>query len=608
MSVNQKMHFKECPPHETVKKLKGILNEMGIETEEYGKLESKIGTHSLRVILKGTSFGANGKGVSEIFCAASAYAELFERFQNDIGLLYNLKKGSKYGFHFSFDEKILSAPEIISESNPFIEFYFKQRNMSESSFEEKVESFERTQRLDFWMYQLEDRYVTVPFYHVNSEKVVFLPYNTYISYYGSNGMCAGNTPEEALVQGLSEIFERVAQKRIFLEKPCLPDIPDEYIKKFPYVFELLEKLRENDGYVYRMKDCSFGGKYPVAGLLILEKNTGRFGIKLGCHPDYGIAMERAFTEATQGGDVFDYINRSVVDFHNRGVDDDTNITNSYKTGAAQYPYQILGDNFSYSFTAAKDVSEMTNKEILHNWISEIRAEGYDIFIRDVSFLGFPSFHIIIPGLSELQNADDLRFRAMNTKMFVQVLLSMTPDNINDENIRYISSTFNYFRNVLIENGISQYFLGAKNFEYPGIETDNDFRYMIAMCDVFSGNYQDAEVIIQTICKSSIERKIEKKKIDFYSAVYYYVSAMSELHDHGKAMEFIDFMFDKNVSEKIDYIFSDRKLVIERQYPCRENHLDEDDNPYNIGFMYHEKLLERQIKSGIEQKNVCSFIQ
>ena len=46
-------------------------------------------------------------------------------------------------------------------------------------------------------------------------------------------MCAGNSPEEALVQGLSEIIERVVQRRIFTEKPALPDVPEEYIQQFP---------------------------------------------------------------------------------------------------------------------------------------------------------------------------------------------------------------------------------------------------------------------------------------------------------------------------------------------------------------------------------------
>lgn len=70
-----------------------------------------------------------------------------------------------------------------------------------------------------------------------------MPKSTYTPFYGSNGMCAGNSPEEALVQGLSEIIERVVQRRIFTEKPALPDVPEEYIQQFPYVYEIIQNLR-----------------------------------------------------------------------------------------------------------------------------------------------------------------------------------------------------------------------------------------------------------------------------------------------------------------------------------------------------------------------------
>ena len=57
-------------------------------------------------------------------------------------------------------------------------------------------------------------------------------------------MCAGNTKEEALVQGLAEIIERYVMKKIMIEKPALPDVPDDYIHKYPRIYELLKKTRE----------------------------------------------------------------------------------------------------------------------------------------------------------------------------------------------------------------------------------------------------------------------------------------------------------------------------------------------------------------------------
>ena len=55
------MHYKEITPAETVKRLKKILSDIHIETEEQWQKESSIGTWALRVVLKGTNIGTNGK-------------------------------------------------------------------------------------------------------------------------------------------------------------------------------------------------------------------------------------------------------------------------------------------------------------------------------------------------------------------------------------------------------------------------------------------------------------------------------------------------------------------------------------------------------------------
>jgi len=345
------IHFKECRPEVTTQKLKNILKEMEIDTEEVFSSKSKIDTYSLRVIFQGTEFGSNGKGVSKEYCEASAYAELFERFQNDLmpQAVVDFQK-NEYSFFKAFDEQILSAAEIVSENNSFIQYYFEQRHKEKATFVEKIDAFNEVQRTDYWLYGLDGSYVTIPFFSLKRKKIAYLPHSTYSLYYGSNGMCAGNTPQEALVQGLSEIFERVAQKRILTEKPTLPDIPQSYLERFPLIANLFQKLKEKSkGYSYYLKDCSFGGEYPVAALIAVEKNTGRFGVKLGCHPDYGVAMERCFTEATQGRDIDDYAKISYLDFDNICVDSDFNICNSYKTGQAQFPYQIFNAKPTYSF-------------------------------------------------------------------------------------------------------------------------------------------------------------------------------------------------------------------------------------------------------------------
>ena len=81
MSSLQERRYKEVAPEETVSKLKELLKKLEIEVEEAWSNESSVGTYSLRICIKGTNMGQNGKGMTKEFAMASAYAEFFERFQ-----------------------------------------------------------------------------------------------------------------------------------------------------------------------------------------------------------------------------------------------------------------------------------------------------------------------------------------------------------------------------------------------------------------------------------------------------------------------------------------------------------------------------------------------
>ena len=80
MSKLQERRYKEVTPEETVKKLKELLKKADIQVEEDWRKPSSVGTYSLRLRIKGTDIGQNGKGMTKEFAMASAYAEFFERF------------------------------------------------------------------------------------------------------------------------------------------------------------------------------------------------------------------------------------------------------------------------------------------------------------------------------------------------------------------------------------------------------------------------------------------------------------------------------------------------------------------------------------------------
>ena len=400
MSELQERRYKEVLPEKTVEKLKGLLKQLGIEVEEKWIDASSVGTYSLRVCVKGTNIGQNGKGMTKEFAMASGYAEFFERFQNGM-FRFRLEKPTKeLPFTYAPDERTLSIEELMNKENSFLDNIVEANGHGKDTKEEQIKYIKHVLNQDTILVEKED-YLSLPYYSVKNSNITYVPERLFSYTCNSNGMCAGNSKEEALIEGLSEIFERYAGIEIFKRKLTLPEIPESYIDKFPKVKQMVEKLKKNEKYYFRLVDCSFGGKYPVAGLYIIDKNTGKFGFKLGAHPDYGIAMERCFTEASQGRDIYEYAETCLFDFYDGEDSKNRSFTEFIYGDFSAVPYQILGKKLDYEFTEMPDVSNLDNKEILRRMVKTILDEGKDILIRNVTSLGFPAFRIIVPGMSEI---------------------------------------------------------------------------------------------------------------------------------------------------------------------------------------------------------------
>ncbi|MFT4143483.1 MAG: YcaO-like family protein [Mobilitalea sp.] len=567
MTVYQNDHYKEDNPQNTVARIKGILANLGIKLHEEWVKTDTINTFSLRVTIENTSIGSNGKGVTKEYAMASAYSEFMERYQNLWLARWNnlWKDGNK--FRYYVDEIYLTAEEIVRSNSAFMKMYFKKRDMSDSGFLEKVKAFKKVQKMDFNFTEKDNEYLCVPFFNLQQNKVEYIPYYAYTSYYLSNGMCAGNTPEEALVQGLSEIMERVVQKRIALEKPSLPDIPEEYLKRFPYVYELFQQLKETPGYTVMLKDCSFGGEYPVAGLVIIEKNTGNYGFKLGCHPDYGVAIERTLTEAAQGSDILLYSKRSKLDFTNSRVSDGSNILNGFKSGIAQYPYEILLET-EEPFIPVEDVSNYNNKQILNKLVEKLSSAGYEILTRDVSYLGHPAYQIIIPGLSEVFDMTDYWYNAINTKFHVLKLLNF-PSRINKDNVKYIIGIMDCYANSQLENSMRSYYGVLSNISCPAEEYGLGWLYYTAMGFALIEDYKKASERMFIIVSQA------ENKNPFYYAVYQYFCGMIYENNHKKVISYLRSFFEQSICDKINIIFQDPGKILEEQYP-EHNFLDHEE--------------------------------
>jgi len=225
--------------------------------------------------------------------------------------------------------------------------------------------------------------------------------------YMSNGMCAGNSPEEALVQGIAEIFERYANKLILHQRIVPPTIPRKYISKFPKIEAMIAGIEASGNYEVVVKDCSLDKKFPVVGIVYINKSDQSYFVKFGAHPKFEIAAERTLTELLQGQDIRRMM--GVREFAYRSdADNPDNYMGILVNGSGVYPSEFFSRNYSYQFSEFADPEFDSNKEMLAYMVNLLAEEGYETYVRDVSFLGFPSFHVIVPGLSEVEDFDDIK--------------------------------------------------------------------------------------------------------------------------------------------------------------------------------------------------------
>lgn len=251
-------------------------------------------------------------------------------------------------------------------------------------------------------------FVCLPYINLMSNKISYIPIKMLTKMYMSNGMCAGNTKEEAIVQGLSEVFERVCNKEVILEKLTPPTVPISYIKNFPRVYNMIKSIKECGKYNIIVKDCSLNKKYPVLAVIYINKESQTYFVKFGSHPIFEIALERCLTELLQGQNIYNMKGVKEFSYKQSIKDEEQNLLGILVNGSGYYPSELFLQEHSYKFKPWEDLSKYNNKELLTYMLDLIYDNGYEVYVRDVSYLGFPSYSVIVPNFSEIDEIDDLK--------------------------------------------------------------------------------------------------------------------------------------------------------------------------------------------------------
>ena len=361
---------------------------------------------------------ANGKGASKKAALASALGEYFERLSTNYFFsdFYLGEDAANADFVHYPTEKWFPIPEsgLLPEgllSEKLLKFYNPNGELTAMDL------------IDLQSSHPERGICALPFVQQSDHKTVYVPVNLIANLYASNGMSAGNTRNEARVQGLSEIFERFAKNKIIAEAISLPIIPTDVINRYPEVLAAIETL-ENEGFPLYCFDASLGGEFPVICVVLFNPQNGTSYASFGAHPNFGVALERTVTELLQGRSLKDLDVFSPPSFDNDDVADLSNLETHFIDSSGLISWDLFNKQSDYEFVDW-DFSGTTEQEFA-NLMAIFNRYETEVLIMDYEHLGVYACRILAVGMSEIYPPEDLLLANNNMAIHLRDLILSLP--------------------------------------------------------------------------------------------------------------------------------------------------------------------------------------
>ena len=163
--------------------------------------------------------------------------------------------------------------------------------------------------------------------------------------------CAGRTPAEALVQGISDLFSRkAAAGGQYIT--AAPEIPESVTAGYPEANRMYRLLKQQYGESIRLTEISGDGIQFSAALRMQNPHKKEADYLFSSHPDAGLALERLFVNAVNGS----------------------------------------------CFADALYLSDHDSSALLSAVMQALLRQDYDILIGDCSCAGLCIYQLMIPGL------------------------------------------------------------------------------------------------------------------------------------------------------------------------------------------------------------------
>ncbi len=340
-----------------------------------------------------------GKGTTASLCEASALAELTERLS--AGMFYpvfeeqvRFNMPALYGrdarrfLNFEWMEGYVNAHQDELDHPLTVEALLQKETHLST---EDIQSIKNSEMCRHW----------VDGFSLVKQQNIKVPVNFVNYIHGSNGMAAGNTLEEALVQATCEIFERYVQIRVVRPEKEVPTIDSRTVKD-PFVQEMIG-FYEKQNISVLIKDLSFDGMLPVIGVLYTNHNLAPDRLEHrvltpGASFNLMEGLTRCFTEGVQGRATLKKsrpnFDKAVV--RKAAVDDYYMLM---RCGVALKDISFLENGKPTPFREKKCKDIFEEIDDLKGICRHLKTDAI-ILNHTHPVLGFPVVRVVVPGVSD----------------------------------------------------------------------------------------------------------------------------------------------------------------------------------------------------------------
>lgn len=376
----------------TLQNMQKAIKKAGVSLEFSSAKHPLTNCYSLFVSASGApQLYSNGKGTTQDAAMASALGEFIERFSTNLFFSDIYLPNRKC---FADEELFDSIDEVLNEE--LLELYDTNGELTS----EHLVDFNSDHK---------EQILALPFEEMRTKEKVYFPLNLLHNLYMSNGMASGNSPQEAQVQALSEIWERHAKFKIIENGYALPSFKDEDIHCFSGFYDDLQTLRSK-GFIVEVLDASLGGEFPVTAISLINPANSTLFVSFGSHPIFEVSLERTMTELLQGRNLDELDAFEMPTFDMSLVADSINLESHFIDSNGKIGMSFLSKKKSFKLAKWSYGGNGIDDEL--NYLL-LLAKGKKIYIKEFNQLGFYACQIIIPSISEVYPLEDLIYNNKN---------------------------------------------------------------------------------------------------------------------------------------------------------------------------------------------------